>query len=131
MENKNDLDQRVDPFWTIWFPLGISVFLVFITAVSFIIAYFSGDEISKWASAFSSLMISFIIFTSLILIVFLVFSIAGMNELSGSAPVWLSKVQVYSVIGNENGKRIMNAMVKPVIFTRQVAAGFARIFSRK
>lgn len=131
MENKNELDQRIDPFWTIWFPLGVSIFLAFLTAISFIIAYFSGGEVSKWASAFSSLMICFVLFTSIVSIVLLVFSIAGMKELSNNTPGWLSKLQLYSMIGNEYEKRIMNGLTKPVIFIRQGFAGLSSIFSRK
>jgi hypothetical protein len=131
MENNTDLNQRIDPFWTIWFPLGVSVFLTVLTALSFIFAYFSGGEVSKWASAFSSLMICFVLFTSLVSIVLLVFSIAGMKELSNNTPGWLSKLQLYSVIGNENEKRFMNAMTKPVIFIRQGFAGLNSIFSKK
>jgi amino acid transporter len=131
MENKSELDQRVDPFWTIWFPLGVSVFLTVLTAVSFIVAYFSGGEVSKWASAFSSLMISFVLFTSIISIIFLVFSIAGMKELSKNTPGWLSKLQLFSMIGNENEKRFMNALTKPVVFIKQGLAGLNSIISRK
>jgi hypothetical protein len=131
MENNTDLDQRIDPFWTIWFPLGVSVFLTVLTALSFIIAYFSGGEVSKWASAFSSVMICFVLFTSIVSIVLLVFSISGMKELSNNTPGWLSKLQLYSMIGNENEKRFMNALTKPVILIRQGFAGLSNIFSRK
>jgi hypothetical protein len=131
MENNSELDQRINPFWTIWFPLWVSVFLAFLTAVSFFIAYFSGGEVSKWASAFSSLMICFVLFTSIVSIVLLVFSIAGMKELSNNTPAWLSKLQLYSMIVNENEKRFMNLLTKPVIFIRQGFAGLSSIISRK
>jgi hypothetical protein len=131
MDKENPLDQRIDPRLTIWLPLGIAIFLVVLTIVNFLIAYFTGGEISKWASAFSTLVIITILITSLLVFAVLAFGIGGMKELSKHLPGWMLKIQVYSTIGNVNGKKISNGITRPVILIRQGFAGLRSAFFRK
>lgn len=131
METNNPLEQRINPRTTIWLPLWVAVALVVLTIFSFIVAYFTGGEISKWASAFTTLVIITIIISSLVVFATLAFAIGGMKELSKHMPEWLIKIQVYSVIGNAGSKRLMNGLTRPVIFVRQGIAGLRSTFNRK
>jgi hypothetical protein len=131
METSNPLEQRVNPRLTIWLPLWITVILVVAAIIVFLIAYFTDGEISKWASAFSTLVISTIIVTSLVMFVFLAFGIGGMKEISKYMPEWMLKLQVYSTIGNVSGRRISNGITRPIILLKQGYAGFRSAFVRK
>lgn len=131
METSNPLEQRVNPRLTIWLPLWIAVILVVAAIIVFLIAYFTDGEISKWASAFSTLVISTIIVTSLVMFVFLAFGIGGMKEISKYMPEWMLKLQVYSTIGNVSGRRISNGITRPIILFKQGYAGFRSAFVRK
>ncbi len=131
MDKENPLDQRIDPRLTIWLPLGIVIALVVLTVAVFLTAYFTGGEISKWASAFSTLAIITILITSLLVFAILAFGIGGMKELSKLMPGWMLKIQVYATIGNANGKKFSNGVTRPVILVRQGIAGFRSAFSRK
>jgi hypothetical protein len=131
METKNPLDQRVNPNQTIWLPLGIAIFLVVATIVVFLVAYFTDGEISKWASAFTTLTIITIILTSMVMFVFLAFGIGGMKEFSSLLPGWLIKLQAYSTIGNVTGKKVSNGITRPIIQIKQSYAGVRSAFIRK
>jgi hypothetical protein len=131
METTNPLEKRVNPRLTIWLPLWIAIILVVATIIVFLIAYFTDGEISKWASAFSTLAITTIIVTSLMMFVFLAFGIGGMKEVSKYLPDWMLKLQIYSTIGNVSGRRISNGITRPIILIKQSYAGFRSAFVRK
>lgn len=131
METKNPLNDRVDPVWTIWVPLGVTIFLAILTAAAILVSYFSGGEISRWASGFTTLVILTIIISSLVVFVVLAFSIAGLKEFSHILPEWMRKLQIYSILGNVNGKRVMNGMVRPFILIKQGVAGIQKTVARK
>jgi hypothetical protein len=131
METNNPLDQRISPKLTIWLPLGVAIFLVVATAVVFIRSFITGEEITRWASAFETLVILTLLFTSLVMFIVLAFGIGGMKELSKKMPEWMLKVQIYSTVGNEGTKRVTYGLTRPVILVRQGIAGMRSVFSRK
>jgi hypothetical protein len=130
METKNELDERIDPVWTIWVPLGVTIFLVTLTAVSYVVVTIQGGEISKWASAFTVLSLITLLLTSILTSAILMFAVGGFGDFSSKFPEWMKKAQVYSTMGNEGGKRVMSGLTKPVVLAHQVGAGFKRIFNR-
>jgi hypothetical protein len=130
METKNELNQRIDPVWTIWVPLGVTILIVLLVAISYIVLFTQGGEISKWASAFTVLALLTILLTSIVTSLILMFSIGGMKVFSGNFPEWMKKAQIYSTIGNENEKRIMAGLTKPVMVVNQIIAGIGKVFSR-
>lgn len=131
MEQKDHLSQRVSPVWTIWFPLGMALVLIVVTAIAYLIAYFTGGEIDKWTSGMISLAFAIIAFSGLIIVCVLVFGISGMKELASRMPIWMSQLQVMSTIGNQNGHKVTNAITKPVMLVRQGVSGVNGIIRRK
>lgn len=122
----NDQSRRkpaIDPFWSIWFPLGFVLFAVLVVVILLIIGTVSNSAVSTlWAQISTIFLIIPAMIIGIILFLFLVLSIRGMSNLIPKISPFMAKASEISSKVNRYSGVFSKVVTTPVVW---IEHGFA------
>jgi len=124
-------DHKKQSFWQIWFPLGLTIIVFILISVSASISSAANYELSlHWANVSALLLITPVLFVSLIFLVILVGLIVGLGKLLSIIPYYFGRAIKF--FNQASGVVLVgaNKVVAPVLSMRINSSKIKAIKSR-
>jgi len=124
-------DHKKQSFWQIWFPLGLTIIIFILISVSASISSAANYELSlHWANVSALLLITPVLFLSLIFLVVLAGLIYGLGKLLSIIPYYFGRAIEF--FNQASGVVLIgaNKVVAPVLSVRVSSSKIKAIKSR-
>jgi len=124
-------DHKKQSFWQIWFPLGLTIIVFILISVSASISSAANYELSlHWANVSALLLITPVLFVSLIFLIILVGLIVGLGKLLSIIPYYFGRAIEF--FNQASGVVLVgaNKVVAPVLSMRINSSKIKAIKSR-
>jgi len=124
-------DHKKQSFWQIWFPLGLTIIIFILISVSASISSAANYELSlHWANVSALLLITPVLFVSLIFLVVLAGLIYGLGKLLSIIPYYFGRAIEF--FNQASGVVLIgaNKVVAPVLSVRVSSSKIKAIKSR-
>jgi hypothetical protein len=127
MEPNNKTYKLVNPFWTIWLPLGLGLLIILGAFALILVSSSAGSiQVSLWAQISTTFIALILIIAGFFQLSFLMVSIVGVQKIAARMPVWLTNVRMFSLINLARIRRFSTIATKPMEF---FLTGFSMIKS--